>query len=74
MVNHSRALVGDNTPLYYSEWNDGLYMNPAYHDTAYASAFIVKNLRDLNGINLSLGYLHNLSSITKCVREFARYV
>jgi hypothetical protein len=33
-------------PLYYTEYNDGLY-EPPYHDTSYAAAFIVKNVHDV---------------------------
>jgi hypothetical protein len=31
----ARATVGANTTLYYSEFNDGLYATPPYHDTPY---------------------------------------
>lgn len=44
-----RELVGDY-PLFYTEYNDGLYSDPAYHDTPYASSFIVKTVSDVHGI------------------------
>jgi hypothetical protein len=49
-VQEARQIVGSDTPLYLSEWNDGLYGNPAYHDTPYAAAFIIKNVYDVNGL------------------------
>jgi xylan 1,4-beta-xylosidase len=45
----SRATVGPNTTLYYSEYNDGLY-NPAFHDTPYASSFVFHTLHQVQGI------------------------
>jgi len=44
-----RKLVGNKFPLYYTEYNDGLY-DPGYHDTPYAASFIAKNVVDLVGI------------------------
>jgi len=44
----ARAQAG-SLPLYYTEYNDGLYSNPPYHDTPYAAAFIVKNVHDVQG-------------------------
>lgn len=41
----ARSQVGNRT-LYYSEYNDGLWTFPTYHDTPYASAFIVKTAWD----------------------------
>jgi len=35
-------------PLYYTEYNDGLY-DPPFHDSSYAAAFIVKNVNDVQG-------------------------
>lgn len=37
-------------PLYYSEFNDGLYENPAYHDNSDAAAFVVKLVHDAQGL------------------------
>jgi xylan 1,4-beta-xylosidase len=48
-VTTARKQAG-NLPLYYTEYNDGLYSDPPYHDTSYASAFIVKNINDLQGL------------------------
>jgi len=48
VVSKARSEVGD-LPLYYTEYNDGLYSNPAYHDTSYAAAFIAKNAHDVQG-------------------------
>jgi hypothetical protein len=41
-----------NLSLYYSEYNDGLWTFPTYHDTPYASSFIIKTAMDGNGIVL----------------------
>ncbi len=30
-------------PLFYTEYNDGLYFDPPLHDTPFASAFIAYN-------------------------------
>lgn len=38
-----------NLSLYYSEFNDGLWAFPTYHDTPYASSFIIKTAMDGNG-------------------------
>jgi len=46
VTKQTRALVGDDMPLYYTEYNDGLY-EPPHHDTAYAAAFIAKNAHDV---------------------------
>lgn len=43
VMEKARQQVG-NRPLFYTEYNDGLYFNPAYHDTPYASAFIIFNV------------------------------
>jgi xylan 1,4-beta-xylosidase len=48
--NNVTAIYGSSMPLYYSEFNDGLGSNPPYHDTPYASAFLFKNMYDINGI------------------------
>uniref|UniRef100_A0A7S4MRI3 Glycosyl hydrolases family 39 N-terminal catalytic domain-containing protein n=1 Tax=Vannella robusta TaxID=1487602 RepID=A0A7S4MRI3_9EUKA len=45
VVKQARAEVGQ-LPLYYSEYNDGLY-EPPHHDSSYAAAFIAKNAHDL---------------------------
>lgn len=45
-----KALVGSRFPLFYTEYNDGLYYAPPYHDTPYAATFAVKNIVDLAGI------------------------
>jgi len=37
-------------PLYYSEFNDGLYSKPAYHDTPFASAYLIKLMNDVKNI------------------------
>jgi len=37
-------------PLYYTEFNDGLYENPTYHDSEYASSFLIKVVHDAQGI------------------------
>lgn len=36
-------------PLLYTEWNDGLFGDPAYHDTTFASSYVVKAMAQLNG-------------------------
>jgi len=37
-------------PLYFTEYNDGLYGDPPLHDTIYASAFALFNIIDTYGI------------------------
>uniref|UniRef100_A0A6B2L339 Glycosyl hydrolases family 39 N-terminal catalytic domain-containing protein n=1 Tax=Arcella intermedia TaxID=1963864 RepID=A0A6B2L339_9EUKA len=49
VVSSVRSIVGD-MPLLYTEYNDGLYGNPPLHDTPFASAFIFKNLVDVEGL------------------------
>eukprot|EP00026_Physarum_polycephalum_P008196 Phypoly_transcript_08275.p1 GENE.Phypoly_transcript_08275~~Phypoly_transcript_08275.p1 ORF type:complete len:503 (+),score=84.42 Phypoly_transcript_08275:45-1511(+) len=46
----ARSTVGANTTLYYSEFNDGLYATPPYHDTPYASSFLFHTLHETQGI------------------------
>jgi len=46
----TRKTVGDKTPLYYSEFNDGLWGSTTYHDAPYASAFLFKTVHDLKGV------------------------
>lgn len=43
----AKSQVG-KLPLYYTEYNDGLYGSPPYHDSSYAAAFIAKNVHDVN--------------------------
>lgn len=45
----ARQEVGSR-PLFYTEYNDGLYTNPSYHDTPFASAFIIFNIQDVYGL------------------------
>lgn len=45
VVKKARSEVGD-LPLYYTEFNDGLY-EPPNHDSSYAAAFIAKNAHDV---------------------------
>jgi len=49
VMSQVRNMVG-NLPLFYTEYNDGLYFSPPLHDTPFASSFIVKNVVDVNGI------------------------
>jgi len=44
----ARQQAGKN-PLYYSEFNDGLY-HPAYHDTPFSSAYLFKVMNDVRGL------------------------
>jgi xylan 1,4-beta-xylosidase len=37
-------------PLYYSEFNDGLYFDPPFHDYPYASAYLVRMLNEVKGL------------------------
>jgi xylan 1,4-beta-xylosidase len=46
----SRGEVGADTLLFYSEYNDGLYSDPAYHDTPYASSYLFHVLHDTQGL------------------------
>jgi len=50
VMTESRATVGPDALLFYSEFNDGLYSNPAYHDTPYASSFLFHVLHDVQGL------------------------
>jgi len=50
VINNTRNIVGPNMDLFYSEYNDGLFYDPAYHDTPYASSFIIKNIYDILGL------------------------
>lgn len=50
ITSKARAQVGPNTPLYYSEFNDGLYFDPAYHDAPFASSNIFHVVHDVQGI------------------------
>ncbi len=38
-----------NAPLLYSEFNDGLFGNPAYHDMPFAASWMVKTMSSLDG-------------------------
>jgi xylan 1,4-beta-xylosidase len=49
VMSEVRSLIG-NLPLFYTEYNDGLYTDPPYHDTPFASSFIIKNIVDVYGI------------------------
>jgi len=46
---NARNEVG-KMPLLYTETNDGLYFDPPYHDTPFASAWAVFNFIDINTI------------------------
>jgi xylan 1,4-beta-xylosidase len=46
VISSVRRQVG-SLPLIYTEWNDGLYSNPAYHDVPYAAAAAVKYIIDV---------------------------
>jgi xylan 1,4-beta-xylosidase len=48
VMTKARQQVG-NLPLFYTEYNDGLY-SPALHDDIYASAFAIFNIQDVYGI------------------------
>jgi len=48
VMTNARAQVGD-MPLFYTEYNDGLFPQPL-HDTIYASAFAIFNVIDCYGI------------------------
>lgn len=43
-----RNTVGPNTPIFYTEYNSGLYC--CLHDTPFASAFLVSQIPHLYGI------------------------
>lgn len=43
VVRKARQEVGSSIPLLYTEFNDGLYFVPPYHDVPYAAAFIAHN-------------------------------
>jgi xylan 1,4-beta-xylosidase len=48
----SRQQVGNNMPLFYTEYNDGLYdqtITPS-HDSSIAAAFAIKTVNDVNDI------------------------
>eukprot|EP01133_Synstelium_polycarpum_P017765 gene17765-21191_t len=49
VLTKSRDIVGPQMPLFYSEYNDGLYAQ-SLHDNVYASAFAVFNIIDVYGI------------------------
>ncbi|KYQ96902.1 beta-xylosidase-like protein [Tieghemostelium lacteum] len=49
VLSNSRAIVGPDMPLFYTEYNDGLY-SPGLHDTTFASAFAIFNIIDVYGI------------------------
>jgi len=49
VMTKARQEVG-NMPLFYTEYNDGLYDSPPYHDAPFASAFAVFNALDLQGL------------------------
>jgi xylan 1,4-beta-xylosidase len=49
VLTNVRNMVG-NLPLLYTEYNDGLYSNPSYHDTPFAASFILKNIVDVYGV------------------------
>jgi len=42
-------------PVYYSEFNSGLY-SPGFHDDPFAAAFVMYNLQDLQGLTNLLSY------------------
>jgi len=46
----TRELIGYNEILSYSEYNDGLFYYPSYHDTPYAAAFIIQNVALMHGL------------------------
>jgi len=48
VLSQSRQIVGD-MPLFYTEYNDGLFAQ-SKHDTTYASAFAIQNIIDCAGI------------------------
>jgi len=50
VMERSRAAVGEDALLFYSETNDGLF-EYQLHDTIYASGFAVFNMIDLQGIS-----------------------
>jgi len=47
VITKARQEVG-KMPLFYTEYNDGLF--PALHDTIYASAFAIFNIQDVYGL------------------------
>jgi len=49
VLGNVRKAVG-NIPLFYTEYNDGLYGSPPFHDTVYASSFIMKTITDCSGL------------------------
>eukprot|EP01102_Stenamoeba_stenopodia_P023120 TRINITY_DN985_c0_g1_i1.p1 TRINITY_DN985_c0_g1~~TRINITY_DN985_c0_g1_i1.p1 ORF type:complete len:535 (-),score=134.85 TRINITY_DN985_c0_g1_i1:74-1633(-) len=49
VLNNSRSIVGPDTNLFYTEYNDGLYY-PGFHDQPFAAAFVIKNVKDVQGL------------------------
>eukprot|EP01132_Coremiostelium_polycephalum_P002860 gene2860-3554_t len=49
VLTNSRSIVGPDMPLFYTEFNDGLFAQ-SLHDNTYASAFAVFNIIDCYGI------------------------
>jgi xylan 1,4-beta-xylosidase len=49
VLTKSREMVGNTMPLFYTEYNDGLFAH-SLHDTIYASAFAIFNIIDVYGI------------------------
>jgi hypothetical protein len=43
VLTKSREMVGKTMPLFYTEYNDGLFAH-SLHDTIYASAFAIFNI------------------------------
>jgi len=53
-LSKARQEVPSSYPLYYSEYNDGLYGDPSYHDYPYSAAFIIKNVHDVSTLNIDI--------------------
>jgi len=43
-------IVNGRFPVYITEFNDGLWSDPAYHDQTYAATFVVKSTVDVAGL------------------------
>ncbi len=48
-VERSRKIVGENMPLFYTEWNCMAIFGSPAHDEKYSAAFALKTVLDLNG-------------------------
>jgi xylan 1,4-beta-xylosidase len=46
----ARSQVPSGVPLFYTEFNDGLYGDPPYHDTSFAASYIAKTIADGQGV------------------------